>query len=429
MSQPPHVAATAAISPSADLDSLSETYVALAFGLEWHIPGAIDGYMGPESLRPATDAPAVEPAVLLERAESLLSAIEVADIPATRVDYLLAQVRGITTMVRRLTDEEISYADEIRLYFDIEPERTSEVVYDDAIAALDDALPGEGAVAERMVAYRKRFEIPVEAARRIVPSIINEVRRRSAAFVSLAENESVELGFVQNKPWSGYNWYLGNSRSLIEINTDLPIKAHLLLDLMAHEGYPGHHAEHSLKEQRLYREAGYGEHAILLINTPECVISEGIATLAQSMIFEPGEAEEWQAEHIFGPLGITTDFRNDAQIAAAQRAMRSVSANAGLLLHQDGASEDEAVAYLCRYALSSETEARHRLRFIADPLWRAYVFTYHAGRDLIDAWLDREDVEGDVITGIDRWSRRQQRFSQLLQTQVTPSALVSELTI
>jgi len=409
------------------LDSLSQTYVSLAFGLERHIPGAIDGYMGPESVHPAADAPVVEPSILLEQAESLLAEIEAADIPAMRVDYLLAQVRGIATMVRTLTGEEISYADEIRLYFDIEPERTAEAVYDDAIAALDDALPGEGAVAERMVAYRERFEIPVEAARHILPSIIDEVRRRTVAFVPLAENESVELGFVQDKPWSGYNWYLGNSRSMIEINTDLPIEAHTLLDLMAHEGYPGHHAEHSLKEQRLYREAGYGEHAILLINTPECVISEGIATLAQSVIFAPGEAEEWQAEHVFGPLGITTDSGNDTQIAAAQRALRSVSANAGLLLHQDGASEDEVVAYLRRYALNSETEARHRLRFIADPLWRAYVFTYHVGRDLLDAWLERDDREGGIITGSDRWTRRQQRFGQLLQARVTPSALVSEL--
>ncbi|MBN9618191.1 MAG: extracellular solute-binding protein, partial [Actinobacteria bacterium] len=71
------------------------------------------------------------------------------------------------------------------------------------------------------------FEVPIEAARTIVPAIVAEVRRRTAALVRLPENESVELSFVSDKPWSGYNWYLGGNRSLIEINTDLWKKAGL----------------------------------------------------------------------------------------------------------------------------------------------------------------------------------------------------------
>ena len=416
-----------AFSPAPALDTLSQRYVSLAFSLERHIPGAIDGYMGPEDLRPATSVPITEPAALLEQAETLLTDIAYADLPATRVDYLLAQVTGMVTMARKLAGEKISYADEVRAYFDIEPTRTPDAVYDEAIAALADALPSEGDVAERMDAYRKSFEVPVDAAREIVPAIIDEVRRRTVAFAPLPEGETVDLSFVRDKPWSGYNWYLGNCRSLIEINTDLPIKANTLLDLMAHEGYPGHHTEHSLKEQRIYHELGYGEHSILLINTPECVISEGIATLAQSVIFAPGEAEEWQAEHVFAPLGITSDPTRDAQIDGAQRTLRSVSANAGLLLHQDGVSEDEVVAYLMRYGLSSETEARHRFRFVSDPLWGPYVFTYHVGRDLLDAWLERGDAPGEALSESERWARRQARFRHLLESQVTPSALASDI--
>ncbi|MGI8406463.1 MAG: hypothetical protein ACR2OE_17160 [Thermomicrobiales bacterium] len=414
-------------SPAPALDTLSLMYVSLAFALERHIPGAIDGYMGPEDLRPAANSPIPEPAALLDQAESLLAEIENADLPATRVDYLLAQATGMATMARKMAGEEISYSDEVCAYFDVEPTCTPDAVYDEAIAALNDALPGEGDVSTRMIAYRKGFEVSVDAAREIVPTIIDEVRKRTVAFVPLADGEAVDLSFVEDKPWSGYNWYLGNCRSLIEVNTDLPIKANALLDLMAHEGYSGHHTEHSLKEQRLYHELGYGEHSILLINTPECLISEGIATLAQSVIFAPGEAEEWQAEHVFAPLGITSDPLRDAQVASAQRTLRSVSANAGLLLHQDGASEDEVVAYLMRYGLSTETEARHRFRFVSDPLWGPYVFTYHVGRDLLEAWLERENEPGEQVSASAWWTRRQERFRHLLESQVTPSALASEL--
>jgi hypothetical protein len=64
------------------------------------------------------------------------------------------------------------------------------------------------------------------------------------------------------------------------------------------------------------------------------------------------------------------------------------------------------------------------VRFITDPLWRAYVFTYHVGYDLLSAWLDRpvEDGEPD-----DPFARRQSRFATLLAAQVTPSAIASEI--
>lgn len=414
---------------SPPLDALSTQYVTLAFGLAAHIDGAIDGYYGPESLRPAADAPKPDPATLVQQADALLAAIEDADLTPSRLDYLTAQARGMATMAAKLAGESIAYEDEVRQYFDIEPERTPDSVYDEALAALDDALPGKGSgtLAERATAYRKRFEVPVDAAWEIVGTIVDEVRRRTAAFVTLPGDEAVELSFVTDKPWSGYNWYLGGNRSLIEINTDLPVKANALLDLMAHEGYPGHHTEHALKEQRLYREQGFGEHAILLINTPECVISEGIATLAASVIFVPGEAEQWQAEHVFAPLGITTDPERDRQIAAAQRVFRSVSANAGLMLHQDGADAEEVVAYLVKYTLATEAEARHRFRFVSDPLWGPYVFTYHVGRDLLDAWLNRPVDVGDDDATLDPWARRQHRFVQLLEGQVTPSMLRADL--
>src|SRR5262249_2754840 len=157
---------------------------------------------------------------------------------------------------------------------------TPEAVFDAAIAELDALLPGEGDVRERMIAWRKRYVVETETARQMIGLITAETRRRTAAFVALPAGEEIETTFVQDKPWSGYNWYPGEYRWGVEVNPDLPIHAHTLIPLLAHEGYPGHHTEHSLKEQILYRDHGYGEHAIQLINTPECVISEGIATLA-----------------------------------------------------------------------------------------------------------------------------------------------------
>lgn len=399
------------------LDSISTDYVRLAFRMEPHIEGLIDAYDGPADVRDAANATPATPEELVREADALLERIATDDIAPSRADYLTAQVAALATLARKLAGEEIAYVDEVRRLFDVDAERVPDDAYAAAIAMLDEALPGEGPVPERMQRWKRQFEIPVGRARLAVETIMAEVRARTAKLVTLPEGESVEIAFVSDKPWSGYNWYLGDARSLVEINTDLPIRANALLNLMAHEGYPGHHTEHALKEIRLYHERGYGEHSIQLINTPECVISEGIATLAESMIFASGEGERWQAEHIWAPFGIDADPEREARIAGAQWVLRSVGGNAALLMHAEGRPEDEVARYLMEYGLATEEEARHRLRFIADPLWRPYIFTYHVGRDLLARWLD-EATSGES---------RESRFVRLLEEQLTPSAIAGDL--
>jgi hypothetical protein len=347
---------------------------------------------------------------LLVRARELADAIVAADLIDSRRDFVAAQVGAMVTICRKLAGEPIDYVDEVRTLFDVEPAFTPEAAFDTAIAELDDLLPGEGDVRERMIAWRTGYVVDVETARQMVALILAETRRRTAAFVALPPGEEVEVAFVHDKPWSGYNWYLGDYRSRVEVNTDLPIHAHSLVALVAHEGYPGHHTEHALKEQILYRDHGYGEHAIQLINTPECVISEGIATLAETVVFPEGEGARWQAEHLYPLAAISGDPEREARIARAQATLRAVSGNAALLLHQEGRTDEEVLAYLMRYALRAENEARQSLRFISDPLWRAYTFTYHVGRDLLRRWLDLAPQP-----------ERQSRFLLLLIGQITPS--------
>jgi hypothetical protein len=394
------------------LDDLGRDYARLAFGIERHVPGFIDAYLGAEDARAALDPGAPpDPARLVAEAEALLAEVGKRDLPETRRGFLSTQIEAMRTVARRVAGEELPYRGEVRLLFDIEPRQTSEALYDAAIADLDSLLPGDGAVAERMIAWRQRYVIAPEIARRVVDLILPELRERTREIVALPEGETIEIRMVQDQPWSGYNWYLGGGRSRVDLNTDLPIHAVRLTDLLAHEGYPGHHTEHTLKE-RLYTEGGLGEHALQLINTPECVISEGIATVAEGMVFTPDELVRFRRERVYPAAGIDGDPEREIAIGAAQRVLRSVPGNAALMLHDEGRDTEEVVAYLRRYGLASEAEARQRLRFIADPLWRAYIFTYHAGYDLISRWLD------EAPTG-----ERNQRFRRLLTEQVYPSQI------
>ena len=120
----------------------------------------------------------------------------------------------------------------------------------------------------------------VEQVKSLLGEITAALRQRTRARFPLPEDEAFDVHFVKDQPWGGYNWYLGGCRSSIDMNTDLPLRIAHLTGLLAHEGYPGHHTELANKEMRLVRERGWIEHSIGLMNSPSCVITEGIATRA-----------------------------------------------------------------------------------------------------------------------------------------------------
>lgn len=394
------------------LDPISADLVTLAFRIDRHFPGFIDAWFGPDEVKQAALAgEPIPPRDLAPEARRLMDDITRAGLDPNRQQALLAQVRAMETITRKLAGEEIPYRDEVRACFDIEPAAIPEAAFERAIADLDRILPGDGEVSARLAAWREASRLSPEGARAAIDLILAEVRDRTAAQVTLPPGEGVEVRFVADKPWSGYNWYLGGYRSAVDINTDLPIYAVNLVGLVAHEAYPGHHTEHALKDQLLYRERGLGEASIQLINTPECVIHEGIATLAEEMIFPGDDGVTWRRNVLYPRVGVDHDPARDREIGSALAALRGVAGNVALLRHAEGGSEADAISYLMRYGLNEEARARQRLRFIDDPLWRPYIFTYHVGYDLLGAWLAQAPDDAG------RWDR----FRQLLTQPSTPS--------
>src|SRR5918995_569075 len=213
-----------------ELDPFGREYARLSFAIERHVPGFIDAYLGPDDVRAALDSdPAGHP-----QGHALVS--PALDATEGRKGYLTKQVEAMLATARRVAGEELPYREEVQLLFDIEPKATPEGIYDAAISDLDTLIPGDGPIAERMVTWRHSYAVPPETARRLVDVILPELRARTQEFVDLPEDESIEIRMVQDQPWSGYNWYLGNGRSRVDLNTDLPIYAYRLTDLLAHEG-------------------------------------------------------------------------------------------------------------------------------------------------------------------------------------------------
>src|SRR6185436_14307718 len=130
-----------------------------------------------------------------------------------------------------LRGKKLRFDEESEALYDAVAPTHPESYFEALISKLDPLLPGTGAVADRYRAFRSRFVIPAAKVDTVFKAAIAECRARTAKYVGLPANESFVVEYVKNKPWSGYNWYQGGSKSLIQVNIDLPIYIDRAVDL------------------------------------------------------------------------------------------------------------------------------------------------------------------------------------------------------
>ena len=401
------------------MDDLARDYLLVALSVGELQEGIVDAYYGPPELQHQAAAAKLDAAALADHAAALRARLGDTTEDAQRRQWLDRQLIGLETLARRLGGEELPYTVEVERCFDAVPEPTPPEEYASVRAELDELLPGSGDLRDRLEARDQRLTVPVDKLADVVDWVANELRAAAAATWSLPKGERLTFSMVRDQPWAAYNWYDGNLASRIEINTDLPMRAHALATILAHETFPGHHLEHAWKETRLVRERGYAEASVQLINTPEAYISEGLAEVGAWLI---NPESRWQ-ELLVGVceragIGLTSeDAQREWRTAAALHRLRGASGDAALQLHVAHRSRDDVVRFLEQDALSSHDRAEKSLEFIEHPLWRTYVFCYAGGERLLSKWVESAGDAHD----------QQARFFRLLTEQLTPSGIAAEM--
>jgi hypothetical protein len=380
--------------------SVEERYLTLGLQVGRHVDGIVDSYYGPPELAAAVDAePPTEPHRLVAAADGLLAELE--------DGWLRDQVVGLQTYARVLAGEPLSYADEVEGCYGMRPAHTDEAVFAEAHERLAGLLPGTGSPAERLERWEESIRVPAEKVEATLASAIGEARAQTRRLVELPEGEGVDLEIVHDEPWMAFCEYQGDLRSAIAVNVDLPLSAIGLLVVAMHETYPGHHAEHCCKEDLLVRGRGLVEETIALVPTPQSLIAEGIAKLAPKILLEGDGGEPLAAVARAG--GVELDLAEALAVEDAREPLSWAYVNAALMLHEEGASEAEAHAYLERWGLLTPQLAGHIVRFVTQPTSRSYAMTYSAGSELCGAY-----VAGDPA-----------RFRRLLTEQVRVGDLLS----
>lgn len=407
-----------AADPSGDsLDAIARDYVALILEIGEREPGYVDAYYGPPEWQAAATASPRTVPQLIQGAAGLterLNAVSVRGAEpavAQRRAYLLAHVSAASARLRMLSGETMSFADEAEALFGIRPELAPLSTYDPVLAEIDALLPGEGSLNERFTAFKSHYVIPPDRLQVVMDTAIAECRTRTARHIDLPANENFTLAFVGDKPWSGYNYYQGNSQSKIEINADFPIYTERAIDLGCHEGYPGHHVYNALLERTFVRERGWVEMSVYPLFSPMSFVAEGSANYGIDLAFPGDEATRYERDVLFPLAGLdpaTAEMK--AQLGALTRRLARAEytiADDWLAGRVDRA---ETIRRLMKYSLADEAKATQRLRFI--DTYRSYIINYGLGRDTVQAWVERQ--------GPDHWAS----METLLSSQILPADLV-----
>lgn len=394
------------------LDGIAEAYVHLSLEAGEREPGYVDAYYGPDDW--AKEAKAKPRAVSDLRAEASRLSKDLTAIAPDRLSpedrqrrsFLLAQLKAAETRLAMMAGEKFAFADEAQGLFGIRPTLKPLSAYDPIVAKVAALVPGDGPLWQRVDAWQNRFVIPADRLEPVMRASIAECRARSAAHIAMPQQERFELELVKGKSWSGYNWYKGDAHSLIQVNTDLPVRIDRAVDLGCHEGYPGHHLLNMLLERNLARARGWVEFTVYPLFSPQSFIAEGSANAGIDLAFPGAQRSAFEAKTLYPIAGLDPATARDydrllALLHQLAGARMTIAAD-----YLDGRIDrNRALDLIQAYQLVSRERAEQSLRFTEQ--YRSYVINYGLGQDMVTADLAKSGRNTAA-----RWKRMEQIISQ-----------------
>lgn len=404
------------------MNRIAERYVKLVLAVGQHDENYVDAYYGPEtwkaearSEKRSLDSIKQDVASLIEELRKLDTS-KAEEIVRLRHQYLSRQLESLTARVAMLKGAKLTFDQESKSLYDAVAPTYPESHFKKVLNRLAALLPGSGPLAERLERLKRDFVIPKEKLDEVFKAAIEEARKRTKKYISLPPQESLQLEYVTNKPWSGYNWYKGDTHSLIQINTDLPIYIDRAIDLACHEGYPGHHVYDAMLEWHLVKQKGWIEYSVYPLFSPQSLIAEGSANFGIEVAFPGKERVAYEREVLFPLAGL--DSSKAAKYYKIQDilAQLSYAGNEAARRYLNGKiNRDEAAKWLVKYTLVSLERAEQRVRFFDQ--YRSYVINYNFGQDLVKRYIERHG--GTVDHPRKRWNE----FKKLISSPRLPSGL------
>ena len=409
-------------SPKQKVDNIAKTYVKLVLSTGKYKKDYVDAYFGPKTIKEEALKEKLSLQDIAKQTDSILKNLKVIDISQFdapnkyRVKYLTRMIEALKSNVEILLGKKMSFDEESQALFAATAPSYPKEYYEKILNELDTIIPGKGDLDKRYIKYRKQFIIPPLKVDTVFRTAVNEGRRRTLAHIKMPKNEKFKIEYVRNKSWGGYNWFKGNSFSLIQVNLDLPIYIDRAIDLACHEGYPGHHVYHSLIEQNFVKKNGWIEFTVYPLFSPEALLSEGSANFGIEVAFTHKERMEFEKKTLFPLAGINPDKVEEYyHILDLVKKLSYASVDIARQYLNGKISRDEAVAKIMKYKLRSKKHAEINVNFFEQ--YRSYIINYYIGEELCRNWVEAKG--GTENKPEKRWSV----FKELLSRPFLPSDL------
>jgi hypothetical protein len=404
--------------PQHNVDELANEYLFLELSMGLHDEAHVDAYFGPEAFREAAASEAMSLDDIGLAADDLfwrlLEVEAVADgMQAMRVAGLIGRLRALAMRVAINQGDFADFDEESLALFGSQAPDNDAGHFQSILDQLDALVPGEGPLAKRVEEFNTQFVIPLDKLPAVFEAAMNECRVRTKQYIELPANESFTIEYVNDVPWSGYNWYQGNAQSLIQVNTDFPIYISRAVDLGCHEGYPGHHTFNALLEENLVNGQGWVEYSLYPLFSPQSLIAEGSGNYGIELAFPGDERTTFEKDVLFPLAGLDAGNADLYYEISELIAQLNFAGNEAARDYLNGEmTREEAAQWLQDYGMMREDKSFQRTRFI--DAYRSYVINYNHGKAMVAEYIEAGDPDIE-----ERWAR----FEKLLSTPLHPDDL------
>ena len=401
-----------------DIDELAKEYLFLELSMGLHDKAHVDAYFGPEELRTEAENRQLTLDEIAKASVELSSRLmhvltDDDEMLRQRVFGLRGRLLALNARVAINKEVYLDFDDESLALFGSRAPDYDAAHFQAILDEVDALLPGDGPLAERVEAFNSQFVIPLDKMDSVFVAAMDECRKRTLEYIELPEGESFTIEYVNDKPWTGYNWYQGDAQSLIQLNTDFPQLISKAVDLGCHEGYPGHHTFNALLEKNLVDDLGWIEFTLYPLFSPQSLIAEGSGNYGIDLAFPGDERIAFEKAVLFPLAGIDAtdaDLYYELQALIAQLDFADNEAARDYL--NGNMTREEAADWVQTYELERADKSMQRTRFF--DAYRSYVINYNHGKAIVANYVERDGADAD-----ERW----ERFEKMLSSPMQPSDL------
>ncbi len=401
-----------------DIDELAKEYLILELSMGLHDKAHVDAYFGPEELRTEAENRQLTLDEIAKASVELSSRLmhvltDDDEMLRQRVFGLRGRLLALNARVAINKEVYLDFDDESLALFGSRAPDYDAAHFQAILDEVDALLPGDGPLAERVEAFNSQFVIPLDKMDSVFVAAMDECRKRTLEYIELPEGESFTIEYVNDKPWTGYNWYQGDAQSLIQLNTDFPQLISKAVDLGCHEGYPGHHTFNALLEKNLVDDLGWIEFTLYPLFSPQSLIAEGSGNYGIDLAFPGDERIAFEKAVLFPLAGVDAtdaDLYYELQALIAQLDFADNEAARDYL--NGNMTREEAADWVQTYELERADKSMQRTRFF--DAYRSYVINYNHGKAIVADYVERDGADAD-----ERW----ERFEKMLSSPMQPSDL------